>query len=791
MRGWTRLVFASRTDRAPTNGVWTLRFVATPRRSDFGRVSFSPTPRLSLPAAVISWSLAGGVVLLAGIASAMPFVVNQYTTGDQSRPGVAVTTSSDFVVIWESFGQDGDDLGVFGRFYSSGGAALGTEFQVNQTYVDSQSSPAVAPSGDGFVVVWEEYDLLDLEDRLVARRYDGAAFPLGDEFRVDSGVAAYHVKPSVSADSGGTFVVAWDDYDDVFAQLVDTSGQLVGTEFRVNADPNGYQALASVAMLTGGGFVVAWTDGSYYGGSDGDGYGVFARRFGATGVPIGLEFQVNAIGTGDQMSPAVVALPNGGFSVVWETYDGVAGVGAANGSRFDSAGVMVGSEFRVSDDAAYYPSSVAADVASDGEMLVVWSDLREGLDLGIVGRRFDSLGMPREDPLALDPSSGIDQTSPAVAYLPDGRFVAAWEGEFADGDEAGVVALIGGGGSPSPIPTASVTATVTGSAVPTSSSTPSSTPTPTESATRSATPAETPSPTPPPPNTPTATESATASAPPTLTPALTPTKTGTRSSTPTESPTSSTTATRTSTSSPTDSATPSVTATSTPTSTSTPRSTSTSTSTWTETVTPIVVPSDTQTATPTGTRSPTSSTPATSTSTPTRTPSSTRTATASATFTSTRTASHTRTATAHVTSTATGTGTWTRKATRTVSSTRTQTPTVTPSPSVSPSQPSTPSPVGTATPTGTERDTPTSTPASSPTLQSTATPSSVPTALGCSGDCDGDSSVSISELIAAVNVALGLQASDRCFAADVNGDGEVRINELIQGVNRALSGCGT
>ena len=74
-----------------------------------------------------------------------------------------------------------------------------------------------------------------------------------------------------------------------------------------------------------------------------------------------------------------------------------------------------------------------------------------------------------------------------------------------------------------------------------------------------------------------------------------------------------------------------------------------------------------------------------------------------------------------------------------------------------------------------------------------AIPSSVSaiggTAEACVGDCCADGSVSISELIRGVNIALGSQSLDTCFAFDANGDGQVSIAELIQAVNNALNGC--
>jgi len=88
---------------------------------------------------------------------------------------------------------------------------------------------------------------------------------------------------------------------------------------------------------------------------------------------------------------------------------------------------------------------------------------------------------------------------------------------------------------------------------------------------------------------------------------------------------------------------------------------------------------------------------------------------------------------------------------------------------------------------------------STPTVTATAThtapspPTSTPTptepVTACPGDCDGNGTVSIAELVRAVNIALQNDTVANCRAADVNGDGRVTINELIQAVNSALQGC--
>jgi len=56
------------------------------------------------------------------------------------------------------------------------------------------------------------------------------------------------------------------------------------------------------------------------------------------------------------------------------------------------------------------------------------------------------------------------------------------------------------------------------------------------------------------------------------------------------------------------------------------------------------------------------------------------------------------------------------------------------------------------------------------------------------GDCNRDGLVTVSDLISAVNVAIGNAPLSSCALADANGDGEVAIDELIRAVNAALAG---
>ena len=84
------------------------------------------------------------VLLAVTTPAAEEFQVNVHTTGDQETPAVAVDGSGNFVVVWRTFGQDGNQSGVFARRYDASGAALGTEFQVNTFTAANQVYPDAA-----------------------------------------------------------------------------------------------------------------------------------------------------------------------------------------------------------------------------------------------------------------------------------------------------------------------------------------------------------------------------------------------------------------------------------------------------------------------------------------------------------------------------------------------------------------------------------------------------------------------------------------------------------------------
>jgi hypothetical protein len=253
-----------------------------------------------------------------GVPDGNAFAVNTYTDHFQSGSTAAMDADGDFVLAWSSVGQDGSDTGVYARRYDAAGTPQGVEFLVNTQTIDAQAEPSVAMRPDGsFVAAWSAADGADYD--VFARRFDATGMAQGGEFRVNTHTTDVQRAPSAATDNDGDFVVAWQSKDQdgsnygVYAQRYGASGIPQGQELHVNTHTNNVQAGPSVAMDAGGGFVIAWTGNE----QDGSGRGVYGQAFDAAGAQQGGEFRANTYTTNNQQVPAVAMDADGDCVIAW------------------------------------------------------------------------------------------------------------------------------------------------------------------------------------------------------------------------------------------------------------------------------------------------------------------------------------------------------------------------------------------------------------------------------------------------------------------------------------------
>jgi hypothetical protein len=300
---------------------------------------------------------------------------------------------------------------------------VGGEFRANDFTSGEQHFPAVAMDADGdFIVAWHSYweTVPGAQRDVQARRFDAGGKPLANHFVANTFLTANQTYADVAMDDAGNAVVAWfgssappGPSQDVVARRVDAAGNPIGPEFRVSSSGGGEHP--RVAMNGDGEFVVTW----YSGGSNN--YEVHARRFAADGTPQGAQFHVNTYTTGQQFHPAVAMAEDGSFTIAYPSD------GEIRAQRFDASGLRAGDEVLVN---TYTTGShLAADVAydADGDFVITWSSYeQDGAGWGMYGQRFADDGARLGGEFLINEHTSSGENSARVVYEPGGGFLAVW-----------------------------------------------------------------------------------------------------------------------------------------------------------------------------------------------------------------------------------------------------------------------------------------------------------------------------------------------------------------------------
>ena len=196
--------------------------------------------------------LAGQRFASSGAPLGSEFVVNTYTPDVQGEPAICCSAEGDFVVAWESYDQDGHENGVFGQRFARDGDRLGAEFQATTFTVDDQQRPAACCDSVGnFVVTWQSYGQDAYYEGIFAQRFASNGSHLGGEFQAN--VYTLHAQnlPSLACDDRGGFVVVWGS----FGQDGDGVG-IFGRRFFVQLASSvpvlGWASLAVLVVLLAG-----------------------------------------------------------------------------------------------------------------------------------------------------------------------------------------------------------------------------------------------------------------------------------------------------------------------------------------------------------------------------------------------------------------------------------------------------------------------------------------------------------------------------------------------------------
>jgi hypothetical protein len=382
--------------------------------------------------------------VLPALAVGNEFRVNTYTFSNQVTAVMAMDADGDFVVVWRSLGQDGDDYGIYAQRYNAAAVAQGTEFRVNTYTVGGQQNPTVAMDADGhFVIAWDSFAQDGSSNGVYAQRYNSAGVTQGSEFRVNTYTTNNQRNPAVAMDINGDFVVAWQssgqDGSDfgIYAQRYNSAGIAQGSEFRINTYTTSTQRNPSIALDADGDFVVTWQSID----QDGSGDGVYAQRYNSLGVAQGSEFRVNLYTTGNQAAATVALDADGDFVIVWQSNGQDGDLSGIFAQRYNFAGTAQGSQFRVNSYTTGTQNNSTLAIDTDGDFVVVWQSLaQDGSDYGVYAQRYNSAGITQGSEFRVNTYTTIIQQLGTVAMDADGDFVAAWQTIGQDGSGYGIYA---------------------------------------------------------------------------------------------------------------------------------------------------------------------------------------------------------------------------------------------------------------------------------------------------------------------------------------------------------------
>ena len=257
-------------------------------------------------------------------------------------PSVAIMPDNSFMVVWTDYrcvceaqgyqdtcpepptcpAEDHHNLFItYGQAYSSGGAAVGANFQVVDTDWPTTSvgeETDVASNYYGsYVAVWEDGRDANGVD-IYGQRLTSAG-RLGSNFKISDYDGANAMSdPRVTMAQDGGFVVCWHDQRDgnhAYCQIYDSSATKVGVNFRADSVGGDGASMPDVSMnpVTGD-FVVTWIYGS---GSPNYFTYPMAQRYLADGSENGDSIWVSMIASGGVENVRVVMDEDDEFMVAW------------------------------------------------------------------------------------------------------------------------------------------------------------------------------------------------------------------------------------------------------------------------------------------------------------------------------------------------------------------------------------------------------------------------------------------------------------------------------------------
>lgn len=349
------------------------------------------------------------------------FQVNTGTaaTGSQSDPHVIGLSNGNILVAWveSADGLIGTDAGtdIIGVIYDAEGNVVRAAFQINASYfADDELDFDIAATNDGgFILVAVDDDISSVNATGIVWEYHNSNgdLVLSRSIAFENVAEDFLANPQISVnqltnESVVTYTSDVGTNTNILGVTVSITGT-VSTPFDAAQNSLDFDRDGDVAILTNGNLV------SVYEEDDAGSTSIEFRISDTTGAQIGV---IPNVATG--LDPQVAALANGNFVLTW--YDPASGNGDIAYRVYSATGSAVTGVLyaEATSDNANEPEVVALP---DGGFVIVWDNDTDGT---LEGLSFDASGSSSGG--SVFTIENVGTTQPNIGVTADGRILFTW-----------------------------------------------------------------------------------------------------------------------------------------------------------------------------------------------------------------------------------------------------------------------------------------------------------------------------------------------------------------------------
>ena len=337
-------------------------------------------------------------------------LIPRLQSSDQQSTALAVNSQGDRVIVYAGY-RDDDPDGVFYRQYPHN-APPRDVLLANVERRQEQSTPSVAVADNGnFAIVWQgrgRDEVAGLRDTfgVFLRWFNAEGQATSGEVIVNQQIEGVQEHADLALLPDGSSVVVWagasqEDASGVYARRFSATGQPLGPQFLLHAPDDVRHDFPSVAVAQDGSIYVTWSRRT---GGD-SAWDILVRKFNSQLQPLSDSFIVGASSqhpelAGTQVRSRIATLPNGESIITWSAFDPAQQQWNIAAQRLSTAGTLIGEPFRVNRQSGGVQKDPDIAVSSDGRFVISWTrGLWNGSGWEVVASVFDPAGTSIEDEL--------------------------------------------------------------------------------------------------------------------------------------------------------------------------------------------------------------------------------------------------------------------------------------------------------------------------------------------------------------------------------------------------------